>query len=670
MEYLYHNGSNLLWRVTSGGTVHGECTSYSPMGKIGRLSQGNGTVTRYGYDGRSGRLLSIVTTGTVGTSGTSNASGIYNSNAPAETTDPEGSDYIDGEGNPEGPEDPNGSSSVFDVVRGFSPGMNTAEVARPFFNAPETADPEGSDSIDGKDNPDCSDDVSDPGDITGADDDLGTGEEPEGAVVIQKKTYRYTRSGDLMRIRDDLRGVIYNYSYDGLHRLTAEQRITAAGNATTDTYGYDGIGNLTSKRTGGVQLVYAYDSSRPHAVRSVRNGGKTHYFSYDANGNLTYGPDLTDSSSVGWRSLSWTAENRPSEIRYKDKKTVPLTIRFEYDGEGRRTVKTVSVPSLSTGGNIDPKAVSTTVYVNEFFQVANGKAVVHLFAGTVRIAEVRSGSVLYHHKDHLGSATVLTDKNGNRVETAEYLPFGELRESTGSWTTDYKFTDHELDTETGLYNFDARLYDPAVGRFISPDPLVQEPYDPQMLNRYAYCRNNPLIYIDPTGLCMAETMAGDDGSQYSEGVESYDSDCDLSGKDRDAGQRTNEELHKGVVEEIENKDSRRNETKYSYNILENLKLPSQRDIIMKNLEINLRQPQIKTNHDPRQKCGRWVPIGPKRPFGLGRGESATFVSQRLGCVTPEGEIIDEMLDVGMYSINGTVGSMTGCVCCKGGKNDR
>jgi len=94
------------------------------------------------------------------------------------------------------------------------------------------------------------------------------------------------------------------------------------------------------------------------------------------------------------------------------------------------------------------------------------------------------------------------------VETAEYLPFGELRESTGSWTTDYKFTDHELDTETGLYNFNARLYDPAVGRFISPDPAVPylsdstnpRNYDPQMFNRYAYCRSNPLIYVDPSGL--------------------------------------------------------------------------------------------------------------------------------------------------------------------------
>jgi len=113
----------------------------------------------------------------------------------------------------------------------------------------------------------------------------------------------------------------------------------------------------------------------------------------------------------------------------------------------------------------------------------------------------------YYHKDHLGSSAVLTDVNGRVVESAEYLPFGELREHGGTWTTDYKFTDQEMDTESGFYNFNARLYDPALGRFVSPDPAVpdlsdpknQRVFDPQVLNRYAYCRNNPVIYVDPTG---------------------------------------------------------------------------------------------------------------------------------------------------------------------------
>jgi RHS repeat-associated protein len=54
-------------------------------------------------------------------------------------------------------------------------------------------------------------------------------------------------------------------------------------------------------------------------------------------------------------------------------------------------------------------------------------------------------------------------------------------------------------TEYHLYNYNARLYDPVVGRFITPDTIVSDPYNPQSLNRYAYCLNNPLIYTDPTG---------------------------------------------------------------------------------------------------------------------------------------------------------------------------
>jgi RHS repeat-associated protein len=63
----------------------------------------------------------------------------------------------------------------------------------------------------------------------------------------------------------------------------------------------------------------------------------------------------------------------------------------------------------------------------------------------------------------------------------------------------YKFTDQELDNETNLYNYDARLYDPVIGRFGTTDSVMQNAYDPQSLNAYSYCQNNPLIYTDPTG---------------------------------------------------------------------------------------------------------------------------------------------------------------------------
>jgi len=130
-----------------------------------------------------------------------------------------------------------------------------------------------------------------------------------------------------------------------------------------------------------------------------------------------------------------------------------------------------------------------------------------------------------YEPEYLGSSSVLTDAGGNRIESAEYMPFGRIREYAGTWTTDYKFTDQEMDTESGLYNFNARLYDPTLGRFISPDPAVPDlsdptnprTFDPQMLNRYAYCRNNPMIYVDPTGLFQTEATAGNVGQSPGEG---------------------------------------------------------------------------------------------------------------------------------------------------------
>lgn len=89
------------------------------------------------------------------------------------------------------------------------------------------------------------------------------------------------------------------------------------------------------------------------------------------------------------------------------------------------------------------------------------------------------------------------------MQTLTYYPYGETRtnESSATPTVDvpYKYTDQELDNETGLYNYNARLYDAEIGRFISPDSIVQNYTDPQTLNRYSYARNSPLLYTDPSG---------------------------------------------------------------------------------------------------------------------------------------------------------------------------
>ena len=58
---------------------------------------------------------------------------------------------------------------------------------------------------------------------------------------------------------------------------------------------------------------------------------------------------------------------------------------------------------------------------------------------------------------------------------------------------------HEMLPDFGLINMNGRVYDPLLGRFLSPDPYVQDPLNPQCYNRYAYCMNNPVNYTDPSG---------------------------------------------------------------------------------------------------------------------------------------------------------------------------
>lgn len=81
----------------------------------------------------------------------------------------------------------------------------------------------------------------------------------------------------------------------------------------------------------------------------------------------------------------------------------------------------------------------------------------------------------------------------------KYYPFGESRNSPQNSATDILFTGQRLDG-SGLYYYGARYYDPSIGRFISADVIIQNMSNPQSLNRYSYCTNNPLKYTDPTGM--------------------------------------------------------------------------------------------------------------------------------------------------------------------------
>ena len=112
----------------------------------------------------------------------------------------------------------------------------------------------------------------------------------------------------------------------------------------------------------------------------------------------------------------------------------------------------------------------------------------------------------------------MTDGSGNLVGELRYHPYGGTRYSWGSTPTGYRFTGQREDATIGLYFYNARYYDPALGRFISADTVVPNPHNSQSLNRYSYVLGNPLRYIDPSGHCIPGLDCLD---EYQQGSEAY-----------------------------------------------------------------------------------------------------------------------------------------------------
>ncbi|MDP3732153.1 MAG: RHS repeat-associated core domain-containing protein, partial [Candidatus Omnitrophota bacterium] len=182
-----------------------------------------------------------------------------------------------------------------------------------------------------------------------------------------------------------------------------------------------------------------------------------------------------------------------------------------YDGDGGR----VKVTSLRG----EAEAISTT-YIGSTYEIeAKGAATKiskHIFLGSTRICTVESSlregvadeAIYYFHQDHIGSSNVVTDETGTIAKLIEYSPYGLTSRDWGEYNTNCRFTGKLFDTSTALYYYGARYYDPELGRFIQPDTIVPYPDDPQSFNRYAYARNNPIKYIDPTGHSWLSTLLG------------------------------------------------------------------------------------------------------------------------------------------------------------------
>jgi RHS repeat-associated protein len=160
---------------------------------------------------------------------------------------------------------------------------------------------------------------------------------------------------------------------------------------------------------------------------------------------------------------------------------------------------------LRTWDNVSNETADVFVASNPF--LATDSVTKHYYANGQRVATRVGGSLYYVHSDLLGSTVAVSDAAGGEVGRVQYDPYGEVLTSTlPADLTDRLFTGQRFDSSTGLYYYNARYYDPHLGRFLQPDTIVPEPGNPQALNRYTYVYNNPLKYVDPSSYFTEEQI--------------------------------------------------------------------------------------------------------------------------------------------------------------------
>ena len=296
----------------------------------------------------------------------------------------------------------------------------------------------------------------------------------------------------------------YKFTYDGLSRLiNATYGETAGINTNTNRFSenvtaYDKNGNIKTLQRygqtaassyglidnltftlGGNQLNRVDDA----AAASAYGGGfefkdgvkQANEYTYDSNGNLT--KDL----NKGISTITYNVLNLPNMVTFSDGSTIAYT----YGADGTK-LKTVH------------KTGSTTTTTDYCGNVVYENGVQKLLLTDEGYVTLSDGKYHYYLKDHQGNNRVVINQSGTVEETNHYYPFGGVFASTGN-TQPYKYNGKELDTKKGLnwYDYGARHYDAALGRFTTNDPLAEKYYS---MSPYTYCADNPVKFIDPNGM--------------------------------------------------------------------------------------------------------------------------------------------------------------------------
>ena len=276
----------------------------------------------------------------------------------------------------------------------------------------------------------------------------------------------------------------YKFTYDGLDRmLNATYGETASISTNANRFsenvtGYDKNGNIKSLQRYGQTGASAYGlidnltytltgnqlSRVDDAVSTVAYGTNTAFvngasaageYAYDANGNLT--KDL----NKGITDIQYNVLNLPSTVSFSDGSTITYT--YGADGTKLRTVHKIG------------STTTTTDYCGNVIYENGTQKLLLTEEGYINL----TGTQQYHYylKDHQGNNRVVINQSGTVEETNHYYPFGGVFGTTGN-TQPYKYNGKEFDTKKGLnwYDYGARHYDAALGRFTTNDRFAEKYY--------------------------------------------------------------------------------------------------------------------------------------------------------------------------------------------------
>ncbi len=361
---------------------------------------------------------------------------------------------------------------------------------------------------------------------------------------IRQLDYRFDAVGNLTSRTDSIGAYTENACYDDVNRLQYYAVGTSGGTSCrTGTTGlvksiaYDNnTGNVTSKSdlaTGGGTGTYTYPaagSAQPHAVSSITgtvNGAVNPNFSYDANGNMVC--EYTGSNCIGAgagvvrETDTWMSFNMVKKI---NEGTTSAT--FTYDSEHSRIVQHMVNGSTiaDTTYLFDPVSGAMSEMVasgggttwHDYLK-ADGRLVAE--RSCVGATPCSSGETwMYFARDHLDSVSVITDASGGVVAGGQlsFDAWGRQRNVDGSddtacalpasEPTTRGYTAQETMPSYCLVNLNARVYDPTIGRLMSPDFIVPDPFNGEAFNRYSYVDNRPLSATDPSGHYCEESIRG------------------------------------------------------------------------------------------------------------------------------------------------------------------